>query len=156
MVEHFRLMLLQALSTPVPAPAVVDTGLLTLVASFISQVKINGFVAFVIQKMKEAQTPALNWISTNTPGVTRVVAAAAAAATAVGIHWTFTGQTLMITGLSATGIVTLLYNITQNYLFQHAWFKTIFAPKPVSVVAAPALVGPQIVGKGGPAIPGGD
>lgn len=141
--EHFRLMMLQILSAPIPvSPADqsgANGGLLLLIASFISQVKVNGVVAVLIQGMKKGQTPILQWISINTPWVTRTVAAVFAAATAIGIHWTFTpasatsSGTLLISGLSATAIVMFIYNIVQNYMFQHAWFKTMFGSPDVTV-----------------------
>ena len=97
-----------------------------MIATFISQVKVNGFAAWIIQRLKDSKLPALGWISANTPWVTRFVGVGAASLTAIGIHWTFTGSTLMITGLSLTAIVTTLYNVAQNYLFQHAWWKVAF------------------------------
>lgn len=136
--EQFRLLLQAALASPAPASA-PQGGMVMLIATFISQIKVNGFASFVIQKLKDSKTPALAWISANTPWVTRLIAAAAAAGTAVGLHWTYTGSTLTITGLGATAIVTALYQIAQNYLMQHAWYKMVFAPS-----AAPAPAAPQV------------
>lgn len=145
--EHLRLLLMQVAAAPVPIPGTADTtstastgGAVMLIAAFVSQVKVNGIVAVVIQMLKNWETPVLSWIDHNTPWMTRAVAALAAAATAVGIHWTFGGGTLMITGLGLTSILTLLYNTAQNFMFQHAWFKTIFA-KPAGP-PAPAPVQP--------------
>jgi hypothetical protein len=140
--EHFRLLLLQALALPaVPQPG---NDALMLVAAFVSQVKVNGFVAFIIQKMKDSELPALGWISKNTPWVTRFVGLGAASLTAIGIHWTFTGSTLMVTGLSLPAIVTTLYKVAQNYLFQHAWWKVAFskpaAAIPMGITRPPAMV----------------
>jgi hypothetical protein len=129
--EHFRMLLLQTLAMPVPVTSTSpDHGVLMLLASFISQIKVNGMASWVIQKLKDSKAPILGWIGTNTPWVTRAVALAAASLTAVGIHWTYTGSTLMVTGLSLTAIVTVLWNLAQNYLFQHAWYKTVFADPP--------------------------
>jgi len=138
--EHFRFLLMQALAmpAPLPVPAVPDNPMLMMMATFISQVKVNGFVAWLIQKMKESQSPALSWISKNTPWVTRFVALAGASFTAIGIHWTFTGSTLMVTGLSLATIIPTVYNVAQNYLFQHAWWKVAFAGPIVAPAAVPA------------------
>jgi hypothetical protein len=136
--EHFRFALMQFLAVPAPMPALPDNPMLMMLATFVSQVKVNGFVAFIIQKLKESQHPALAWISSNTPWVTRFVAAGAASLTAIGIHWTFTGSTLMVTGISLTAIATTLYDVAQNYLFQHAWWKAAFAGPIVVPKVVPA------------------
>lgn len=133
--EHIRFFLQVALATPL-APPDATQGLTMMIATFISQVKVNGFVAFLIQKMKDNKSPAFAWISTNTPWVTRFVALGAAALTHIGVHWTFTGSTLVVTGLSLTAIVTTLYQVAQNYLFQHAWWKVAFAGNGTLVTTA--------------------
>ena len=141
--DHIRFALLAFLAAPVKAPPAADAThqMAMMIASFISQIKVNGFASWIIERLKNSKLPALNWISQNTPWVTRAVAVGAASLTAIGIHWTFTGSTLMITGLSLTAIVTTLYNVAQNYLFQHAWYKLAFGgngvptgvPNPVGV-----------------------
>lgn len=133
--EHLRFALQAVLSTPI-APPDGSSPMLMMMATFISQVKVNGFVAFIIEKLKQSKNPALSWISTNTPWVTRFVALGAAALTHLGIHWTFTGSTLVVTGISLTAIVTTLYQVAQNYLFQHAWWKIVFA-KPLNSAKQP-------------------
>jgi len=137
--EHFRFVLMTILAAPIAAP-VNPIGnsemlqLMTLGATFISQVKVNGFSAWIIEELKQSKNPALAWISTNTPWMTRAVAAIAASLTAIGIHWTFTGSTFAISGLSLAAIVTAIYNIAQNFLFQHVFWKVAFAaPRPIQV-----------------------
>jgi hypothetical protein len=103
-----------------------ERAMLLLVVQFITQVKVNGVSAWLIQKLKTSQSAATSWISVNTPWVTRFVAFLAAAGTAVGIHATFHGSTLTITGLSATAILAAAWQIGQNYLVQHAWYKAAF------------------------------
>jgi hypothetical protein len=147
--ETIRLALLQVAAFPVPASAVQsgdNTGLLILVASFISQVKVGGVAAALIQWVKMSKAPAASWISINTPWMTRLVALAFAAAASVGIHWTFTGNTLVVAGLSLTAIVTALWSFGQSYLMQHAWYKTVFssfltvnAPQPAAAAPPPAI-----------------
>lgn len=147
--EHFRLALQAVLSSPVPMPAPSaepsgNTTMLILIGSFISQIKVNGIVSTVIQAIKKMPGPLFSWISTRTPGVTRTVAAVAAVLTSAGIHWTFSGSVLTVTGLTLTGIVTFLYGAGQNYLFQHAWFKLLFSSAPpetgTTLVAIPPAV----------------
>lgn len=138
-IEHLHSIVAIILAAPVklpaegppPSPAALS------VAAFISQIKVNGFVAFAIQKLKENQSAWLAWINHNSPGTTRVIAALAASLTAVGIHWTFTGSvwsatglSFTVTGVSAATILTLGYNIAQNYLCQHGWYKLVFSAVP--------------------------
>ncbi len=137
--DHFRFVLMTILAAPVTAP-VNSIGnsevlqLVTVAATFISQVKVGGFAAWIIEELKQSKLPALNWISTNTPWVTRIVALGAATLTHIGIHWTFSGSTLVIEGLSLTAIVTTIYNIGAQFLLQHVWWKTAFASqRPVTV-----------------------
>lgn len=139
-IETIRLAFLQVMAYPIAAPSPIsapqsgdNTGLLMLVATFISQVKVSGVASFLIQRIKKSEAPVFGWIGKNTPWVTRLVALGAAAATHLGIHWTFTPPvdghtgTLLITGLSLTAIVTAAWGIAQNYLMQHAWYKTVFS-----------------------------
>lgn len=104
-----------------------DNGVvLALLAQFVTQVKVNGFASFIIQRMKDSQAPAFKWISTNAPWATRSVGFLAATATAIGIHYTYHSGTLIITGITLTAIITGCWNIFQNFVFQHAWHKVAF------------------------------
>lgn len=115
-----------------------------LIASFVSQLKINGVVAFVIQQLKVSKAPALAWINENTPWVCRGIAAIAAAFTSLGLKWTYNsavaGGTFIVTGLSLTVIVTALWHIAQNYLFQHAWYKVVFNKPAAPNIPNPAMM----------------
>jgi hypothetical protein len=134
-----RLLLLQILYWPffaaaqhaVAAPAGAADSTAVLIASFVSQLKVNGVAAFVIQRLKDSKLPATAWINANTPWVTRAIALLVASATAAGLHWTYNagmaGGTFIITGISLTAIVTALWHVAQNYLFQHAWYKMVFS-----------------------------
>jgi hypothetical protein len=131
-----------ALAAPVPVTATDPLSspqiakLLLLAGSFISQVKINGIAASLIQLIKKAKAPGLNWIGDHTPWLVRGLAALAAALTAAGLRWTFTAGTLTVTGLSAPSIITFLFNTGQNFLFQHAWYRTLFStPAPADAPA---------------------
>lgn len=143
-----RHLLLFILQFPLPASdgaGGMGSGML-LVASFISQIKINGVVSWAIQIIKESENPAWQWINKNTPWVTRATAAAGAGFTALGLHALYTpahgataGQ-LLITGLSLAAIVNGAWNVAQTYLMQHAWYKTVFQPKQtVQAVIVPAV-----------------
>jgi len=122
----------------IPTQPQVDTAvLLSIVVQFISQLKANGLTAGVIQAMKSSKWSMFSWINAETPHVARALGTVGAVATAVGINATFHGGTLIISGITAYAIVHGLWNIAQNYLMQHAWYKVIFqsmfpaAPAPV-------------------------
>ncbi len=139
--DHLRLVLMMILAAPVKAPVAGGDStlqLLTFAATFVSQIKVGGFAAWIIEELKQSKLPALSWISTNTPWVTRMVALGAATLTHLGITWTFSGSTLVITGISLAAVVTTVYNIATSYLLQHFAWKIGFAtPRPVTL-AAPA------------------
>lgn len=144
---HLQFILQQVLSAPLSVPPeaqqAANGGLLLWLASTVSQIKVNGFVSVIIQYLKVSKLAIFDWVSTNTPWVTRGLSATAAALTAVGIHWTFTvaSGTLTITGLTLSAIIGALYGIAQNYLFQHAWYKILFyGPVTPAIPASPAQV----------------
>jgi hypothetical protein len=66
------------------------------------------------------------------------VGALAAGLTALGLHWTFTGSTLTITGLSLSAIVSAAYGIGTSYMMQHAWWKLLFGSPATAAPAPPA------------------
>ena len=135
-VETIRLALLQVETWPIPAAAVApavgaaqsgdNTGMVMLVASFISQIKWNGMATVAIQAAKKSPHQAFGWINSDAPWMVRLVALIAGALTAVGVKWTFTNGTFIATGITGIAILTALWNIAQNYLFQFAWFKILF------------------------------
>jgi len=128
-------MTILAAPVTVPANSLGDSlQLLTFAATFISQIKVGGFSAWIIEELKQSKLPALSWISANTPWVTRFVALGSATLTQIGIHMTFSGSTLVIEGLSLTAVLTAVYSIASQYLLQHFWWKTAFAaPRPMIV-----------------------
>ncbi len=96
------------------------------IGPLLNQLTIPGLVAFVIQILKTSNHPWLAWITKDTPWVTRIVAAVAAAGTAVGLSWTYTGGTLTITGIGLVSIVTAIWKVVQTYLLQHVWYRAAF------------------------------
>ena len=109
-----------------------NQAILLLIAQFITQLKVSGFVAWIIEQMKKSQWKGLSWINANTPWVTRIVAAIGAALSAAGIHytWNSTAGTLMITGLSLTAVVSGLWQVAISYLLQHGWYRAAIQSKP--------------------------
>lgn len=99
---------------------------LTILAQFITQLKVNGVASFLIEVAKKSKSPLLNWVSPETPWVTRFLAILAASATAVGIHYQYGNGTLAISGLSVSAVALFLWHVAQNYMFQKAWWKLVF------------------------------
>ena len=140
---HF--LILHILQFPMDSGRPASSDAAVLVASFVSQLKVNGVAAWIIQQLKKSEAPALAWISHNTPWVTRGIGLLAAAGTSAGLHWTYNasvaGGTFMITGLSIAAVVMALWHVGQNYLFQHAWYKAVFSdpPKPQTLLVTGPL-----------------
>jgi hypothetical protein len=137
----------------------MDNHSLLLLASFITQIKANGVAAFVINKMQKSEHPLFSWITVHTPWVTRGVSALFASLAALGVHATYhaaeQGGALVITGLSATVIVSGVWQIAQNYAIQHAWGKVIEDQIiPAFTGVGNAAVGPGFAGAAAPQ-PGG-
>lgn len=151
-----RLFLIHILVAPFPVSFFQlggnpDNPLLMVIASFITQIKANGMASFILQKVKESEHPILSWISTNTPMASRIMAAVIATGTAIGLHWTYTGSLLAggtiafsYPGLQA--ILATIWQIAQNYLFQHAWYKMVFDPSASPITAAKTSTQPVQAG----------
>lgn len=143
MVDHtgLRLALQAVLAAPVPlanaATQNTSSAMLVMLAGFISQVKVNGVVATLIQVVKKVKAPGMNWIGEHTPWLLRGLAALGATLTAAGIHWVFTGGVLTVTGLSLPAVLAFFWNSIQNFLFQHAWYRTLFSSAPPVPEQAP-------------------
>lgn len=80
-------------------------------------------ISYVIQMMKGSNLRLFNWISQETPRVNRLVAVVLSGIATVGIHATFANNTLVVTGLSATVIVTGLWHWGVQFAYTHGWFK---------------------------------
>lgn len=128
----------------VQIPQADATILLTMIAQFISQLKANGIAAGLIQGMKSSNWKAFSWINADTPTASRLLGVVAASFTAAGMSATFHNGILTVSGITAGAVAHLLWNVGQNYLMQHAWYKTIFKdmmpaqPAPVQVTQATA------------------
>jgi len=131
----------------------MDNHSLALIAAFITQIKANGVGAFIIDRAQKSQHPLFNWISANTPWVTRIVSFLFASATAVGVHASYvhTGAgTLTITGLSATAILAAAFQLGQNYAIQHGWGKLFSLDMSTlkALAFGPGVSAPAVIGTG--------
>jgi hypothetical protein len=117
--------LLQAAAQAQPiTPATVPESL-----HFGTQISAGAVAVFVIQKLKGWS--ALPWISHWTPVVNRIVAVISAFLTAVGVHFAYSAvdHTLMISGLTLTGILGMAWVwikqfALQEYIYQSAANRT--------------------------------
>lgn len=108
--------------------------LTTLVAFLKVQLPLNGIAAWLIQVLKTNQGKWSSWITVNTPWISRLLATITAALTGVGINATFTGNwhagSFTWAGVTGVGLLTatghVIWTVAQNYLMQHAWYKTAF------------------------------
>lgn len=80
-------------------------------------------ISYLIGMMKSSNWPVFAWISTQTPAVTRMVAIVLSGLATVGIHASFSNHTLVVTGLSATVILTGLWHWGVQFAYTHGWFK---------------------------------
>lgn len=96
---------------------------------FWSMIAINYMCTIGVQWAKWTNVKLMNWISAETPWITRAVVACLSAATAVGIHktWEPTTGALLITGLTGPNIFHMGKHILVNYAMQHGWWKLLFS-----------------------------
>lgn len=80
-------------------------------------------ISYIIGMMKGSSWRLFNWISSATPRVNRVVAVALSGIATIGIHATFSGGTLVVTGLGTTVILTGLWHWGVQFAYTHGWFK---------------------------------
>jgi hypothetical protein len=115
--------LLQAANQPI-TPATLPESL-----HFGTQITAGAVSVFIIQRMKSWS--ALPWITHWTPMVNRAVAIVSAFLTAVGIHIAYSSvdHTLVISGLTLTGVLGMLWVwikqfALQEYVYQSAANRT--------------------------------
>lgn len=91
---------------------------------------INILTVWIIQIMKSSKSSILSWINFDTSIVNKVVASLGAVLTTAGIAFAWSPETgtLSITGLTAQGFATVLFEIIKNYAFQHVIYKAAFQP----------------------------
>jgi hypothetical protein len=118
---------------------------------FGTQITAGAVSVFIIQRMKSWS--ALPWISHWTPMVNRVVAVISAALTAVGVHFAYSAvdHTVIISGLTLTGVLGMLWVwvkqfALQEYVYQSAANRTKVVP---AAGAALEVAPPQLVAKPG-------
>ena len=96
-----------------------------------TELAVNAIVVWLIQKLKLNKAGATKWMNENTPWVTRLIAAAAAGLTAIGIDWQFAADsgTLTVTGIDIATIGVLGWETAKNYVAQHLMYHIGFKKK---------------------------
>lgn len=94
-----------------------------------TQVVINAIAVFVIQHVKESKW--FPWLTVETSKLNRIAAIAIAGLATLGVNYSFdhTTGTLMITGLTLTGIGTALWNWIVSFVSQQIIFKATVSTK---------------------------
>ncbi len=112
-----------AQSAPI-TPQTIPEGL-----HFGTQITAGAVAVFIIQKLKNWS--ALPWINHWTPNVNRAVAILSSFLTAIGVHMAYSSvdHTLLISGLSLTGILGMMWVwikqfALQEYVYQSAANRT--------------------------------
>ena len=92
----------------------------------ISQVTLSAVVVVILQHLKSASW--FPWLTQETEKAKRIVAAFAAALTAIGIHYNYdaTTGTLMFTGITVAAIGHGIWHWIQSYAFQEVLYKGAF------------------------------
>jgi hypothetical protein len=98
------------------------------------QVILAFLVSGAINWMKTSSIGAFHWIGDNTPGVTKIVSAISAAAIAAGFAFSSSGSfasseglTLVISGLSLTGLTNAVSTFLTQWLTQHLAYVAVWA-----------------------------
>lgn len=135
---------LQAASQTQPiTPATVPESL-----HFGTQITAGAVSVFIIQKLKGWS--ALPWITHLTPTVNRAVAIVSAFLTAVGIHIAYSSvdHTLVISGLTLTGILGMMWVWIKQFALQEYVYQSAANRTKVDLPAG-AVVAGQLVPPGG-------
>src|SRR5208282_6730525 len=80
-------------------------------------------ISYIINGMKKSNLPMFAWISEDTPKVTRFIAIVMSGLATIGVHMSYSGGTLVVTGLTATIVLTGLWHWGVQFAYTHGWFK---------------------------------
>jgi len=141
---HLALLLQTAAQNQPITPATVPESL-----HFGTQITASAVAVFVIQLMK--RWSALPWITHWTPRVNRVVAIASSFLTAIGVHIAYSSveHTVVISGLTLTGILGMLWVWVKQFALQEYVYQSAANRTKVVPVAGAALevAPPQVAAK---------
>jgi hypothetical protein len=138
----FELLQAAAQNQPI-TPATVPESL-----HFGTQITAGAMAVFIIQRMKNWS--ALPWITHWTPMVNRAIAILSAFLTAVGVHIAYSSveHTLLISGLTLTGILGMMWVWVKQFALQEYVYQSAANRTKVNLPAG-ANVGGQKVPPGG-------
>ena len=125
-----------------------------------AQVVISAVVVWLIQLAKKSQR--IPWISAETSKLNRLIAVLTSCCSAVGIHISFSAAagTLVITGLTLTGVLTFFWHwltafVSQQLIFQTAVQKQLSPDDVTKAIVNAIAKAPAPVPETGAAAAGG-
>jgi hypothetical protein len=88
-----------------------------------TQVAVAAIISFLVGKLKQSSW--FPWLTAETSKLNRLVAVLLSGVAAVGIHyqWDAADHSLLITGLSLTTILGMLWHWAVQAIYTHGWFK---------------------------------
>jgi heme/copper-type cytochrome/quinol oxidase subunit 3 len=138
----FELLQTAAQNQPITPATVPDS------FHFGTQFGTAAFAVFIIQQMKKWS--ALPWITHWTPTVNRFVAIVSSLLTAIGVHVAYSSveHTLVISGLTLTGILGMIVVWAKQFAYQEYVYQSAANRTKVDLPAG-AVVSGQLVPPGG-------
>jgi hypothetical protein len=94
-----------------------------------TQITAGAIIAFVVQKLKAS--PYFPWITEETKVLKNLLALVLAGAAAVGVNvaWNGADHTLVISGLTASGILLAAWAWAKQYVMQHLAGQVMYPSK---------------------------
>lgn len=119
--------------------------------AFATQVTISGIIVALMQWLKNSKW--FPWLTTESEKLNRVIAAAAAAAGAIGVHLAWNHgdipgtYMIQVTGLTLMGVLGGVWSWLKMYVYQQIIFRATVKPAPLSTGDGVAKVQAQFAQK---------
>lgn len=112
-----------------------------------TQLLMNYLTVELIQWAKNSTHPLLGWVSSHSSRINKIIAAIAAALTAAGISWHYSGGALTIENLTAGTLLAAGVALLKNWIGLKLIYKVLYpATLPAMASTAPMMKGNAISG----------
>jgi hypothetical protein len=103
----------------------MDPAASTLSSLVATQVTVSALIVYALEYLKKAKW--FPWLTMDTKSLNRLVGALLAALAAVGIHAEFNAQagTLLVTGLTAWGLMHAFFDLARSWVFQQVIYDAV-------------------------------